>query len=90
MSELIVSWKYVIITDIGLEKFLLFESIDSIKLELSYQVFLHLMKSKDSKKELEPKFKVVRVQDGFVDLNKFEIRTLYPKSINKVIRDGNE
>ena len=47
MSEMIVSWKYVIITDIGIEKLYLFECIDSIKLELSYQVFLHMMKSKD-------------------------------------------
>ena len=50
MSEMIVSWKYVIITDKGLEKDFLFQCIDSIKLELTYQVFLHLIKSKDSDK----------------------------------------
>ena len=33
------------------------------------------MKSKDPKKELEQKFSVVRVKDGFVELNKFEIKT---------------
>ena len=53
MSEMIVSWKYVLITDIGEEKFHLFQCIDSIKLELTYQVFLHLMKTKDPNKELE-------------------------------------
>ena len=44
MSEMIVSWKYVINDDKGLEKDFLFQCIDSIKLELGYQVFLHLMK----------------------------------------------
>ena len=33
------------------------------------------MKSKDSIKELEPKFKIVRLKDGYVDLSKFEIKT---------------
>ncbi len=73
MNEMIVSWKYVILTDIGLEKFLLFQCIDSIKLELAYQVFLHLMKTKDPNKELEPMFRIVRVKDGRVELNTFEI-----------------
>ena len=50
MTQMIVSWKYFIITDKGLEKEFLFQCIDSIKLELSYQVFLHLMKLKDSNK----------------------------------------
>ena len=90
MSEMIVSWKYVFITDIGLKKILLFQCIDSIKLELSYQVFLHLMKSNDPKKELEKKFRVVRVKDGYVDLSKFEIKTHKTKTIFKIIRDGNE
>ena len=53
MSEMIVSWKYVIITDEGLENLFLFQCIDSIKLELNYQVFMYLMKSKDPDKELE-------------------------------------
>ena len=75
MSEMIVSWKYVINTDISLEKFLLFECIDCIKLEVGYQVYLHVMKSKDKKKELEQKFRVVIVKDGYVDLSKFEIKT---------------
>jgi hypothetical protein len=44
MSEMIVSWKYVINDDKGLEKDFSFQCIDSIKLELGYQVFLHLMK----------------------------------------------
>ena len=61
MSEMIVSWKYVIIADKGIEKFFLFNCIDSIKLELIYQIFLHLIKSKDSKKEIEKKFRIVRV-----------------------------
>ena len=43
MGEMIVSWKYLIKTDIGLEKFFLFQCIDSIKLELSYQAFLYFM-----------------------------------------------
>ncbi len=69
MTEMIVSWKYVIVTDKGLEKDFLFQCIDSIKLELSYQVFLHLMKLKDPKKELEPKFRVVTTINGKVDLS---------------------
>jgi len=36
MSEMIVSWKYEIIADNGLKKFIQFQCIDSIKLELSY------------------------------------------------------
>ena len=68
---MIVSWKYVINTNISFEKFLLFECIDCIKLELGYQIFLQLMKSKDPNKELEPKFRIVCIQDGIVDLRKF-------------------
>ena len=89
MSEMIVSWKYIIVAEKGLEKFLLFQCIDSIKLELSYQVFLHLIKSGDPKKELETKFKVVRVRDGFVDLSEFLIETYKTKRVFKVIRDDN-
>ena len=48
------------------------------------------MKSKDPNKELEPKFRVVRVKDGKVDLSKFEIEIRNSKAIFKVIRDGNE
>ena len=48
------------------------------------------MKSKDPNKELESKFSVVRVKDGYVDLSKFEIKTHQSKTIYKVIRDGNE
>ena len=48
------------------------------------------MKSKDPKKELEPKFRVVRVIDGYVDLSKFQITIRNSKAIFKVIRDGNE
>ena len=48
------------------------------------------MKSKDPNKELEPKFRVVRVKDGRVDLNKFEIEIQNSKAVFKVIRDGNE
>ena len=33
------------------------------------------MKSKDPKKEVEQKYRVVRVKDGYVDLSKFEIKT---------------
>jgi len=54
MSEMIVSWKYVIVSDNGLEKSFLFQCIDSIKLELSYKVYLHLIESKDPEKEIEP------------------------------------
>ena len=90
MSEMIVSWKYVFITVSGSEKLILFQCIDSIKIELSYQVFLHLMKSKDSNKELEEKFRIVRIKDGYVDLSKLEIKTYMNYSIYKVIRDGNE
>ena len=90
MTQMIVSWKYVIITDKGLEKEFLFQCIDSIKLELSYQVFLRLMKSKDPNKELEPKFRQVSVKDGKVDLIKFEIKIENSEDILKVIRDGNE
>jgi hypothetical protein len=89
MSEMIVSWKYVIITDKGLEKDFLFQCIDSIKLELNYQVFLHLMKLKDPNKELEPKFRIVITIDGKVDLNKFEINIRNGKDVLKVIRDCN-
>ena len=71
MSEILVSWKYVIITAEGLENFFLFQCIDCIKLELGYQVFLHFMKSKDKKKELELKFKIVNIKDGRVDFSKF-------------------
>ena len=79
---MIVSWKYVIITDTGLEKDFLFQCIDSIKLELGYQVFLHLMKSKDPNKELEPKFRVVITMNGkdkdrfTMDLNKLFFRNV--------------
>ena len=87
---MIVSWKYIIITDKGVEKDFLFQCIDSIKLELGYQVFLHLMKSEDKNKQLEQKFKIVRIQDGFVDLSKFQFETYKKRIIFKVIRDGNE
>ena len=87
---MIVSWKYVIITDKGLEKDFLFQCIDSIKLELGYQVFLHQMKSKDPNKELEPKFRDVITMNGKVDLSKFEIKNRNSEDILKVIRDGNE
>jgi hypothetical protein len=90
MSEMIVSWKYVVNDDKGLEKDFLFQCIDCITLELSYQVFLHLMKLKDSKKVLDPKFMFVFTKDGKVDLSKFEIKILKSGDILKVIRDGNE
>ena len=48
------------------------------------------MKSKDSNKELEEKFRIVRIKDGYVDLSKLEIKTYMNYSIYKVIRDGNE
>ncbi len=48
------------------------------------------MKSKDKKKELEPNFRVLRVKDGRVDLNKFEIEIRNTKAVFKVIRDRNE
>ena len=73
MSEMIVSWKYKIITDEGIEKFHLFPCIDSIKLELNYQIFLHLSKPNDPEKELDLKFRVAVVKGGRVDLSKFEI-----------------
>ena len=46
MSEMLVSWKYLINTDFGLEKSILFQCIDCIKLELSYQVFLQTIRFK--------------------------------------------
>ena len=52
MSGMIVSWKFEIVSDKGAKKFFLFQSIDSIKLELSYQLYLHLMKSNDPKEKL--------------------------------------
>ena len=48
------------------------------------------MKSKDPKKELEKKFKIVGVQDGYIDLSKFEFETYSGRLIFKVIRDDNE
>ncbi len=48
------------------------------------------MKSKDSNKDIEPKFRVVRVKDGSVDLIKFEMKIRNSDAILKVIRDGNE
>ena len=90
MSEMIVSWKYTIITGEGIEKFHLFPCIDSIKLELTYQTFLLLKKSNDPEKELDLKFRVAVVKDGRVDLSKFEIEMRKSKKIYKVIRDGNE
>jgi len=90
MSEMIVSWKYAINDDKGLEKFYLFSCIDLIKLELNYQVFQHFMKSKDPKKELERKFRIVMIKDGKVDLSKFEIEIRNSKKIFKVFRDENE
>ena len=48
------------------------------------------MKSKDPKKELEPKLRYVSVKDGRVDLSKFEIEIRKCKRVFKVIRDGNE
>lgn len=48
------------------------------------------MKSNDSKQELEPKFRVVRVKDGFVNLGWFEIKTLEKKEIYKFVRIENE
>ncbi len=41
-----------------------------MKLELGYQVFLSLMKSKDPQKELELKFRNVWLKDGIVDFEK--------------------
>ena len=73
MSEMIVSWKYIIVNDKGLETKNLFECIDAIKLELNYQVYLYLMKSKDPKIEIEKKFKIVEIKNGRIDLSKFEI-----------------
>ena len=48
------------------------------------------MKSKDPNKELESKFRVVMVKDGYVDLSKFEIKIRNSEAVFKVIRDGSE
>ena len=48
------------------------------------------MKSKDPNKEFEQNFRFVRIKDGRVDLNKFEMEIQNTKAIFKVIRDGNE
>ncbi len=61
LSDMIVSWKYVIITEEGLKSLFSFQCIDTIKLELSYQVYLHFMKSKDQEKDLEPQFHIVKI-----------------------------
>ena len=90
MSQMIVSWKYEFINDVGLKKLILFQCIDSIKLELSYQVFLDFIKSRGPQKEFAPKFKIVRVKDGKVDLSKFEIEIENNQKVFKIIRDGYE
>jgi len=48
------------------------------------------MKNKDLGKEIEPKFKIVRLMDGLVDFSKFEIKISQTRKIYKVIRDSNE
>ena len=48
------------------------------------------MKAKDPKKEIETKFKLVKVKDGKVDLSKFEIEITNNKWNLKVERDGKE
>ena len=87
---MIVSWKYVIINENGKEKFFLFQCIDCIKLELSYQVFLLLTNSKDSNKKIDQKLRKVSIYDGTVDLDNFEIKIWSNKNIYKVVRDANE
>ena len=57
---------------------------------MTYQIFLNFKKGKNLKKEVESKFKIVSVNDGIVDLDKFEIKIRDSKAIYKVIRDGNE
>ena len=39
---------------------------------------------------IKQKFRIVRVKDGFVDLNKFEIKIWDSELVFKVIRDENE
>ena len=90
MNEMIVSWRFIIINDIGIENFFLFQCIDCIKLELSYQVFLQVIKSKTINYEIEPKFRYISLKAGLVDLSKFEIKAHKSKKKYKVIRDGNE
>lgn len=89
LSEMVVSWRYIIISDTGLEKAYLFQCIDAIKLELTYQTFLNFNKN-ESNKEFQSNFKIVYVQDGIVDLSKFILETWKAKSNFKVIRDGDE
>ena len=43
------------------------------------------MKEKDPKREIETKFKLVKVKDGKVDLSKFEIIIRKSEDILKVI-----
>ena len=90
MSEMIVSWKYEIETITGELILEFFECFDSIKLELSYQVFLHAMKNKDPNETLQQKFRLISLIDGRVDFCKFEIEFYKPSKKYKVIRDENE
>ncbi len=48
------------------------------------------MKLKDFKKEIEQKFMTIKINDGKVDLIKFEIQINNSENIYKIIRDGND
>jgi len=47
------------------------------------------MKLKDPKKEIEQKFKTIKIKDGKVDLSKFVINIYNSEKIYKIIRDEN-
>ena len=90
MSEMVVSWKYEIKTITGEQYFAYFQCLEAIKLEISFQFYLHAMKYKAENEQLKPKIRFIDLTVGLVDLNKFEIETYKTKATYKVIREGNK
>ncbi len=73
MSDMVVSWKYEIMTVTGEQYFAYFQCLEAIKLEISFQFFLHAMKYKAQNEQLKPKLRFIDLIVGLVDLSKFEI-----------------
>ena len=90
MSDMVVFWKYEIKTITGEQYFEYFQCLEAIKLEISFQFYLHAMKYKTQNEQLKPKLRFIDLIVGLVDLSKFEIKTYKTKATYKVIREGNE
>ena len=75
MSDMVVSWKYEIKTVTGEQYFEYFQCLEAIKLEISFQFYLHAMKYKAQNVQIKPKLRFIDLIVGLVDLSKFEIET---------------